>query len=285
MKRYFACITLTLLSLMTMATGSFAATKPLSYPKGLAVDAKGNLYVANSGGNDILVYNANYGQITKSTITQGVINPSGVAFDPVGNLWVANYGTSNGGPNGSISEYTNGKQNTANSITDGILGPNAIAIDGVGNIWVQNDYINVTVYGQSYSFSAPTTLLKTLAPTYPIYGISVGQGTFAYGTNSAVNFTSETQVLLNGNYYGYYNPNDTGFALATDAKGDIYEGDLNGVVNFEAPNATDNPFLTLSFVPYGIAVDNARGRVYLSNYNGNSISVYSTSGTLLHVIQ
>src|SRR5215469_1071894 len=60
---------------------SYAATQPLSYPKGLAVDSKGNLYVANSGGNDILIYNSSYVQITSATITSNISNPTGVAFD------------------------------------------------------------------------------------------------------------------------------------------------------------------------------------------------------------
>ena len=142
----FACFA-TLLCLVAFASASFAATKPLSLPKGLAVDSKGNLYVANSGGNDILVYSTAYTQVAAKTITQNVSNPSGVAFDAAGNLWVSNTGTSNGGANGSIAEYTNGKQNTAASITNGVLGPNAIAVDGLGNIWVENDYVNITVYG------------------------------------------------------------------------------------------------------------------------------------------
>jgi DNA-binding beta-propeller fold protein YncE len=75
----------------------------LSYPKGLAVDAKGNLHVANSGGNDILVYNPELSQVTSKTITCNISNPSGVALDRVGNLWVTNHGTSNGGGSGSVA--------------------------------------------------------------------------------------------------------------------------------------------------------------------------------------
>ena len=64
----FARIACTLLCVCAFTSASFAATKPLSYPRGLAVDGKGNLYVANSGGNDILVYNPNYVQVTAKTI-------------------------------------------------------------------------------------------------------------------------------------------------------------------------------------------------------------------------
>ena len=43
--------------------------------------------------------------------------------------------------------------------------------------------------------------------------------------------------------------------------------------------------LQLSFAPAGIAVDSARGRVYLSNQQGSQVLVYSTKGALLHTIQ
>lgn len=281
---HFVRIAATALCLLAFASASFAKTNPLSYPKGLAVDSKGYLWVANSGDNNVLAFSPGYALQTADTITEGISNPSGVAFDPLGNLWVANYGTSNGGSNGSVSEYTAGKQITANSITDGILGPGAIAIDGLGNILVENAFTNVTVYSQQSSFTAPT-LLRTISLGQSVYGITVASGNFAIGSNSAVFFGAETAVLDGGSICCYYNPNDTGFALAADNKGDIYQGDLNGVVNIEFPDAVDSPFLQLSFVPSGIAIDNVRGRVYISNYNGNSISVYSTSGALLKVIE
>lgn len=272
-------ITSALLCLCALATAGFAKTNPLSYPRGLAVDSKGNLWVANSGDNNVLEFSPGYAMQSAGTITEGVSNPSGVAFDPVGNLWVANYG---GG--GSVTEYTAGKQVTANTITNGILGPGAIAIDGLGNILVENDYINLTVYAQLSSFAAPS-LLRTISLNQSVYGVAVAEGNFAIGTNSGVYFGTETSVLESGSICCNYNPNDTGFALASDNQGRIYQGDFSGVVDIEYPNGLDGGFLQLSFVPSGIAIDNVRGRVYISNYNGNSISVYSTSGALLKVIQ
>jgi len=58
---------------------------------------------------------------------------------------------------------------------------------------------------------------------------------------------------------------------------------MNDEVDFWGP-AGEVVFLRLSFPPAGIAVDSARGRVYLSNQSGNQVLVYSTGGTLLHTI-
>jgi hypothetical protein len=146
---------------------------------------------------------------------------------------------------------------------------------------VQNDYI-VTVYGQGYGFAPPTSLLKTLAPQYPIYGIALDNGTFVYGANQAVQFSSETQVLVNGNYSSTYTPTGTGFATTGDKYGNFYVGDLSAVRYSTAQG--DASSCNCATRPSGIAVDNYYGRVYFSNSNANTIDVYSTSRTHLYTI-
>jgi len=59
----------TVLCLLVFATASFAVTPTIDLPRGLAVDAKGNLYVANVGGNNILVYSPGYVLQKSKTIT------------------------------------------------------------------------------------------------------------------------------------------------------------------------------------------------------------------------
>jgi hypothetical protein len=50
---------------------------------GMAVDAKGNIYGANHGVNQILVYNSSSQQMTSKTITKGINGPMQLAFDPL----------------------------------------------------------------------------------------------------------------------------------------------------------------------------------------------------------
>ena len=71
---------------------TIAATNPLNEPQGLAVASNGDLYVANSGDSNILVFGPSYSTLPALTIIRGVSRPSGVAFDTQGNLWVSNYG-------------------------------------------------------------------------------------------------------------------------------------------------------------------------------------------------
>ena len=115
MKSTFNFVRLAAFALASMfcsAGVSRAATEPLISPQGLAVAPNGNLYVANSGGNNVLVYSPSHIQLESQTITAGINTPESVAFDLYGDLWVANAG------NSSITEYnSSGVQIVPNTIT------------------------------------------------------------------------------------------------------------------------------------------------------------------------
>ncbi len=272
---------------LVFAASSFAGSG-LSIPHGLAVDAAGNLWVANTGANNILKFNSNYVLQTSATITTGLNLPVGVAFDPSGNLWVANFQASNGGSEGSISMYSNGKQNTRATITNGIVGPFALAVDGMGNIWVSNDGNNITVYTIPAPNALPSNLIGPLTISgYSVYGITVSAQALVWGSNTNGTIFSPPQVALQeGQLPGFVvGGNNTGNALATAANGDVYIGNFDGSVNIFTPNQFTSLFTQLDYTPFGIAIDNARGRIYISDDVDSTIAVYSTSGTLLHVIQ
>jgi DNA-binding beta-propeller fold protein YncE len=283
-----ACIAATLLCLIVFATASFAATPTLSLPRGLAVDSKGNLWVANSAGNNILVYSPSYVLQKSKTITTGISDPWGVAFDHWGNPWVANNG------NSSVTEYPSGLQSPTTTLTNGITNPQALAFDATGNLWVQNNGTNLIVYVPTVSFSIPADLVQTITPGEPIYGLALGAGSVALGTPTDASVTAKGYAIKIGQLGGSMQVGQsTGFAIACDASGKFYIANLDGSVQTSVPSQsiygngslTTSAFLQLSFAPSGIAVDSVHGRVYFSNYDGNSISVYSTSGTFLHLIQ
>ncbi|MFZ1005446.1 MAG: hypothetical protein WAN65_01330 [Candidatus Sulfotelmatobacter sp.] len=269
------------------AASSFASSG-LSGPHGLAVDAKGNLWVANTGANNILEFNSNYMLQPNATITAGLNLPVGVAFDPSGNLWVANFQDSNGGSLGSISMYNNGKQNTNATITKGIVGPFALAIDGMGNIYVSNDGNNITVYTIPAPNALPSKLIGPLSISgYSVYGIAVSAQALVWGSNTNGTIFSPPQVSLQeGQLPGFVvGGNNTGNTLAMAANGDVYIGNNDGSVNIFTPSLVTSFFTQLNYIPFGIAIDKARGRIYISDDVNNTIEVYSTSGALLSVIQ
>ena len=56
-------------------------------PQGVAADAAGNIYVANTGANDVLVFSSTGTLLT--TITDGFDDPGQIAVDPSGNIYVS----------------------------------------------------------------------------------------------------------------------------------------------------------------------------------------------------
>ena len=130
MKRniYLHTTILTVFAFLALAACQAWATIPLSKPSGVAVDPQGNIYVANSATNQILVYDVNRVQRSSKTISAGLAHPSGLAFDSNGNLWVANYGQT--GYDSSVTEYNSkGQQNTGATITANLQFTLGIAVD------------------------------------------------------------------------------------------------------------------------------------------------------------
>jgi hypothetical protein len=263
------------LCLAVLTSASFAKNLPLSQPVGLAVDASSNLYVANLDYDNILIYNSTYVQQSSKTIVKGIASPASVAIDPYGNLWVGNLA-----PPSSITEYTNGVQDTSNTITNGIAGPTEIAVDSLDNLWVVNFLANVTIYSPTAVYAPPSKLVQTLniAPQ----AITVGAGAFVYGTGSQTFLESASATLegnpLNGGSYGF-----GANALAPDNAGNIYIAATDSNLYIAHPNGTAGLVATLTFTAAGMAVDNVKKRIYISD-GKSKIYVYSAAGTLLKTI-
>lgn len=112
----------------------------ISAPKGIATDASGNVWVANSGSSSVTKLDA-LGVTTTDTTgylsgttgyKMGSLNaPVGLAIDLSGNAWVTN-------GNSTVTEIA------ANGLTDTLFSggsmssPSGVAIDASSNVWVAN---------------------------------------------------------------------------------------------------------------------------------------------------
>jgi hypothetical protein len=107
----------------------------LNSPQGVATDATGNVWVANSGGTGSVSEFSNVGSAVSSSsgFTAGGINvPYALAIDQSGSVWVANSG------NNSVTKLAStGTAGTAYT-GNGLATPKGIAIDGSGDVWVAN---------------------------------------------------------------------------------------------------------------------------------------------------
>ncbi len=124
-------------------TFTFLSEEQLASPYGIAVDASGNVWVTNSGGNGSLSeYSPSQGKWLSPDpngfTNGGIDDPYGVAIDGAGNVWTANYG----GNSNSISEFNSSGTAISGAngyVSNGLLFPYGIAIDPSGNVWVASD--------------------------------------------------------------------------------------------------------------------------------------------------
>ena len=140
----------------------------LSGPNGIAVDAAGNLYVANTTGNEVLKIDASGTAIALATAASPAFNgPTGVAVDAHGNVYVADTGNnlvreivaSGGVVSGSSSVITLNQSGGATAFDH----PEGVAVDAAGNVYVadtlRNEIREIEATGGSVSTSSTIVTL------------------------------------------------------------------------------------------------------------------------------
>jgi len=128
----------------------------LSAPDGLAFDAQGNLWVAQTSSVVEFTPPFTSSSAPAVTITSGLKSPSGIAFDPNGLMYVADKG------NNAIVVYPAGSVTPSLTVTNGISGPNNLLIPGQGSYFPSQLFVPNTTGNSVAEFSLPLT--KTSDP-------------------------------------------------------------------------------------------------------------------------
>jgi sugar lactone lactonase YvrE len=260
-------------------TGTAARFK---YPSGVAVDASGNIYVADTYNHRIrkitptgvvttLAGSGIPGSADGSGTSANFFYPQGVAVDGSGNVYVADTNSHlirKITPTGVVTTLA-GTEGTNGGFVDGLgtsaqfTNPHSLAVDASGNIYVADTGNNCI------RKITPTGVVTTLAGS--------GIAGFADGIGTSAQFKTPCGV-------------------AVDGSGNVYVADTNnhrirkitpiGVVTTlagtGAPNGgyVDGPGTSAQFYsPHGLAVD-ATGNIYVADTYNNRIRKITTAGVV-----
>jgi DNA-binding beta-propeller fold protein YncE len=242
--------------------GTTFTTTNLANDNGLAIDASGNVYVANVNTGTITKYTPTGGNpagLVNNVFASGLSSPNGLAFDAYGDLYVANSSAGNIikiTPSGAQSVYATG------------LGdPTQMAFDSHGNLFVSNG-----------------------AGNYSIDEVS---------PSGTVSYFAAANGIGNLSGVGYGDLNDPQ-GLAFDSSGNLYVANGNSddnVVEF-SPNGTPTVFATeaTGSSPHGLAFDSSGDLFVVNNghpgYGENdqptpgfsTVEEFSPTGTLLNTL-
>jgi len=263
--------------------GSAATSAQLDNPNGVAVDAAGNLYIADGNNNRIRKVNVTTGIITTvagngnqgysgdggaATSAQlAIAYQSGLAVDAAGNIYIADcYNNRIRKVNAATKIITtvagNGTQGYSGdggAATSAQLDwPWGVAVDASGNIYIADEVNN-----RIRKVTAATGIITTVA----------GNGTWGYsgdgGAATSAEMSGPTGVALNATGNLYIVDHGSCIIRKVDATTGIITtvaGDTNGYFWGDGIAATSSKLDS----PYGVAID-ATGNIYIADEGNNRI--------------
>ncbi|HLY16683.1 MAG TPA: FG-GAP-like repeat-containing protein [Bryobacteraceae bacterium] len=227
----------------------------LNLPRAVALDAQGNVYIADAANNSIVEWNAGTQQAT-ILVSSGLSSPSGVAVDASGNVYIADSGhnairqwspltqilipvvTGLNSPQGvaldsagnvyftdtgnhAVKEWSAVSQKVSVLVSSGLTTPAALAVDAAGNVYIADSGSNM-LFEQPASGGPLTLLVSGLsAPT----GVAVdGQGNVYVsdtGNNALKQWNAATQQVTSLISSGLKGP----AGLAVDGLENVYVAD------------------------------------------------------------
>ncbi len=230
-----------------LTSGAVLATisRGLNGPTGLTISG-GLLYVANSGGNNLTLYNSNLTLVQK--LTQGISGPQGVAVDAYGDIYVANA--------------------PANNVV-------ALRIDGsIAQVITQDQA------GHPFNMPTPLSIISRLIYAGPVL---VPPGVAVEGFNVGEFLTEPSPPVTGVAIEGVFQMPS---GIASDSVGNIYVSDYvtGGAYKFSSTGKLLQRFQDPNGgFSRGVCVDPNTSDVYVSNgVPISSISVFNTDGVLIN---
>ncbi|HTT65379.1 MAG TPA: BACON domain-containing carbohydrate-binding protein [Bryobacteraceae bacterium] len=245
----------------------------LKSPQGLAVDAQGNVYIADSSNNAIREWSAATGTVSL-LVSSGLSNPGGVAVDGAGNVYIADTGDS------AIKKWSVADQQVASLVSTGLISPVGVAVDGQGNVYFSDTGHN-SIKEWVAAGQQVTTLIPSTAGLSGPRGVAVdpvGNIYIADAKNNAIKaWTAANKLLAPLISTGLNAPR----GVALDSQNNAYIADTsnNSIKEWSPPTSSVSTLVAAGMrAPSGVVVD-GQGNVYIADTNDNAIKEF-TAGYL-----
>ena len=246
-----------------VATAVGLAATGLLAPRGVAIDATGNVYIADSGNNAVRKWNVSDNTVSV-VVETGLSAPRGVAVDAAGNVYIADT------YNHAIRKWNAASDTVTTLVAAGLDYPTGVAVDRGGNVYIA-DSDNHEVKKWNVANGSVRTLVSSGLGA--VGGVAVdfaGNVYIADTGNSALkkwnvsNNTVSTLVAA-----GLNMPR----GVAVDGTGTVYIADTeNNVVKKWDPVTTAVTTLVSSGLnkPYGVGTD-AAGNVCIGDSGNHAV--------------
>jgi hypothetical protein len=261
----------------------------LNSPNNVAIDASGNVWIANINGNSVTKL-SNLGAVLSGSagFTGGGLQfPDFIAIDQSDNAWVTNEAGD------VVTEFSN-----AGTLLSGTTGfpigstqlEQGIAIDGTGNVWIStaNSSYSISKLSSSGAILSGANGFTGGGLDYPVtVGIDGSGDVWTVNEiGSSLTKLSTTGAALSGaNGYsggGIVNPS----GLAIDGSGNVWvpnQGAFNVTEVSNTGSILSGPsgFMSSGLTePYKAAIDGS-GNAWISNYANRAVVELSPSGAVL----
>jgi len=233
----------------------------LSSTMGVAVDAAGNVYLADSGHSAIKEWTAAKSNVI-TLVSSGISSLGGIAVDMAGNVYFADSG------NNAIKEWTVANSNVITLISSGLASPYGVALDGMGYVYIADSGHNAIKKFPAGSTNLTTLVSSGLSSPKGVAVDRAGNIYIADSGNNAIKRRSATQTNVT-TVASMANALTEGYGVAVDGAGNVYFDDGN-LEKWNAANGNISALVSSVAPPSNIAVDGS-GNVIFTYPHNNSI--------------